>query len=239
MLGFSLLLYAGLPCAQEPPPPSTADVFQQAKDFKKSDLYKQQFAPGGPNDPKTAVEQAMKVVRQKQNSAIEAPAATSGVDIKAILDRAGTSGRSVGDMKGVARDRLVVFVSFSMPDKALLQMLLATNRAGGTVAFRGFKNDNLDDTKVALEGFVRAGARNITISPSDFKRYGVHVVPAVALARDEVPEGMCAGSTCDTSQYVLVTGDVSLDYSLEYIAKQSVEFAPLADRYLAKLRSQR
>jgi conjugal transfer pilus assembly protein TrbC len=84
-----------------------------------------------------------------------------------------------------------------------------------------------------LLGQRRAGW---VIDPEAFDRYGVEAAPTflVTLSEDAPP---CSATFCTIPRaFVSVSGDVSLDYALEDMARRHLGAAAVAGPYLAKLR---
>jgi type-F conjugative transfer system pilin assembly protein TrbC len=70
--------------------------------------------------------------------------------------------------------------------------------------------------------------RNVSwlIDPESFRRYGVSQVPAFVLAHGP-GQGTCPKSV-PAGDYVMVAGDVSLDYAMEMIGRSSDVWRPMA-----------
>jgi conjugal transfer pilus assembly protein TrbC len=85
-----------------------------------------------------------------------------------------------------------------------------------------------------LLGQRRAGW---VIDPEAFDRHGVEAAPTflLTLSEDAPP---CSATFCAIPRaFVSVSGDVSLDYALEDMARRHPGAAAVAGPYLAKLRS--
>ena len=91
-------------------------------------------------------------------------------------------------------------------------------------------------TKMGEEVQKILGGRNVSVAihPPAFQQFSVTRVPAVVIAQPRagaVLENGC--SQPDT--FVKVSGDVSLDYALDYIERKSPAWAPLARYYRSKI----
>ncbi|WP_172600140.1 type-F conjugative transfer system pilin assembly protein TrbC [Sulfuricystis multivorans] len=129
---------------------------------------------------------------------------------------------------------LMVFVSLSMPKEALVRTAEQAERAGATMVFRGLKGDSM--MKMGEEVQKIIGGRNVSVAvhPPAFQQFNVTRVPAVVLAKAEaanVMENGCAQA--DT--FVKVSGDVSLDYALDYIERKSPAWAAVARTYRSQI----
>ncbi len=135
---------------------------------------------------------------------------------------------------GAAGPELLVFVSFSMPHESLVRLAEQARRADGVLVFRGLAGATLREMTARLAPLTKAGAA-MQINPQAFARFGIKVVPTFAVADGD--HG-CAQSTCD-GQAQLVSGDVSLDFALERLARQGGPLAHAAEDRLRRLRGGR
>lgn len=129
---------------------------------------------------------------------------------------------------------LMVLVSFSMPKEALLRTIDQAERSGATLVFRGLKGDSMMKMGEEIKSLI--GKRNVSIAihPPAFQQFSVTRVPAVVIARGEAGSVMDNGcSKPDT--FVKVTGDVTLDYALDYIERKSPAWASEARFYRSKI----
>ncbi len=138
------------------------------------------------------------------------------------------------------RDLLMVFVSLSMPRDALLRVAQDANRAGGVIAFRGFHKDKLSEMHKAIQFLADAGVTDIRIDPQAFKRYEVSRVPTYLVARVEADETWSAAckdaGKCGGTDYIAVSGDVTLDYALDHLHDRSPsDFHASLAEYLRRL----
>ena len=134
---------------------------------------------------------------------------------------------------------LFVMVSFSMPPQSIERLAAQANKAGATLVLRGMVDDSLTKTAAVVEGFLkRHPGAQFQIDPTVFKRFAVDQVPTFVLSSQTSESGACAGKECNPSNsFVSVSGDVTLDYALEYLAKQRNErFSQLAERRLKRVR---
>ena len=154
---------------------------------------------------------------------------SAGIDIEAMAKRY--------EQKAAARkmDDLMIFASFTMPAESLKRIVSQANRAGASVVLRGFKNNSIKDTALAINALGEQGG-NVLVNPNAFTKYKVKAVPTMVLAKaatiDHVDNEGCALP----DDYVAVSGDVSLDYALDDIVRRSPQFASVASRYLRQIR---
>lgn len=159
---------------------------------------------------------------------------TQGVDVGALAERfqAGSL-----PMQVPAKPELLIFVSTSMPKATLKLLGEQSARAGGVLLLRGLRDplgtpNAFSKTIDYLEGAAKAGA-SMQIDPESFRKYGVKQVPTfvVAMRKEE-----CATDQCERV-VSSVTGDVSLDYALDYMVKQGTGNATYAADFLRRMGS--
>lgn len=129
---------------------------------------------------------------------------------------------------------LLVLVSLSMPKEALMRLADQAERSGATLVFRGLKGDSMLKMTEEIQALIGKRNVNVVIHPPAFQQFSVTRVPAFVLARGEasnVEENGCA----QTDTFVKVTGDVTLDYALDYIERRSNAWAGEAKKFRAKI----
>ena len=102
------------------------------------------------------------------------------------------------DNRGTA-PQFMVFVSLSMPEQALRQIINETSAAGGFVVFRGFPNNSGKQFIAAMSKVVEKDDQfaSIGIDPRLFRAFNITAVPTyVAVSSDFSP---CDGLACKTT----------------------------------------
>lgn len=153
-------------------------------------------------------------------------------DIAAIAEKHKDLGRIA--LPQTHRADLLVLVSLSMPREALERTVQQAERAGATLVFRGLKGDSMMKMGEELKAII--GDRNVSavIHPPAFQQFAVTRVPAVVIARPEA--GNVLDNGCSKAEtFVKVTGDVSLDYALDYIERRSPTWAEVASDYRRRI----
>ncbi len=127
----------------------------------------------------------------------------------------------------------LVLVSLSMPEQTLKGLTIEAARLGGSIAFRGAKEDSV--MKMRNE-FARIGIEG-QIDPSFFRRFNVDEVPTFIMPLE--PIKLCDSDNCPMSRHVKVSGLVSLETALEFISRNSQEAdaKAIAEQWLDKLRN--
>lgn len=132
---------------------------------------------------------------------------------------------------------LLVFVSFSIPEKTLDRLVDQSARAGATLVLRGFVEDSLQKTVTRVQRVIGTRKVGFQIDPQAFDRFSVTATPSFVLIKDGAVPAPCAAGTCfDSSSYALTAGDVTVDYALRFIQRSAPRFSREADTYLSKLK---
>lgn len=122
---------------------------------------------------------------------------------------------------------LMVFVSFSMPKESLQRIVLQSEKTGARILFRGFKGEKLTEMSKHIASLIGNHHVEVNINPPAFTQYKITQVPALVIAQPNANEGMDNGCA-QATRYVKVTGDVSQDYALDLIERQSPQWASAA-----------
>lgn len=133
---------------------------------------------------------------------------------------------------------LFVLVSLSMPPASLDRLAAQAGKAGATLVLRGVVDGSLTKTAEMTAAVIRQhpGAQ-FQIDPTLFRRFNVDQVPTFVMAAPTA-QGQTCGKDCGAQgTFVRVSGDVTLDYALDHLARQAnPRFARLADHRLKQLR---
>ncbi len=153
----------------------------------------------------------------------------TGADPLAVAQRYRQTRPAVGS----AGPDLLVFASFAMPQASLERLAADAARTGAVLVFRGPKEGSLRQTLRAFEPLARRGATAI-LHPEAFTRHRIEAVPAYVLGS----AGGCQVDSDDTAcQDVLrVSGDASLQFILERMARADHPLAGAAEARLTRLR---
>lgn len=109
--------------------------------------------------------------------------------------------------------QVLVFLSFSMPEKSLHAWLLQCKQSGATPVIRGLINNSFKDTMTAIQTLSKKTGIGMQLDPILFKTFEITAVPAVVYVKDTP---LCpANMDCKPVDYDRLYGDVSLDYALE------------------------
>lgn len=183
-------------------------------------------------DAETVHAVAMEKVRTIDRAAL--PKGPAGaVDFDEMIQ---TASANMKDNRGSA-PQFMVFVSTSMPEQALKQIIADTSAAGGVVVFRGFPGNSGKAFIAALAKVVTKDQQfaSIGIDPRLFRAFDVDAVPAmVVTSTDFTP---CDGLTCrsEPPPFDRIVGNVTVRYALETFADANGPGALIAKTALSNL----
>lgn len=156
----------------------------------------------------------------------------SGVDIGQIAARYGQAAKADSD------ERLMIFVTLGMPEKALLNLARQAARARAVLVFRGVEGGlsggNRGKAMEAFKPLAEAGA-SIQIHPELFKAYKITQAPTFVLTAADAGGACMSDRIKACSNALRGSGDVSLDYVLERWASGTGELADEARARLAMI----
>jgi conjugal transfer pilus assembly protein TrbC len=147
---------------------------------------------------------------------------------------------------------LRIFITLDMPRASLQRLVDQANRSGATLVLRGLKGQSMRQTLAAVGELIETRRVSWVIDPDAFTRFKVSAAPTFVLTlADEPMPGTpalgpvpdlprCSGSGCASpatdASYLSISGDVTLDYALDAMARRSPEAAPRASAILQRLR---
>jgi conjugal transfer pilus assembly protein TrbC len=131
---------------------------------------------------------------------------------------------------------LMVFVSTSMPMRALEMLGRQAKTTGAVLLIRGLRDPlgtkgAMSKTREFLAPVMATGAV-IQIDPEAFARYDVTAVPTFVMTSGK--KESCGESSCDGA-FASLVGDVTLEYALEYWSGQGGALGQQADVFLRRL----
>lgn len=131
-------------------------------------------------------------------------------------------------------NKLLIFISSSMPEDSLIALDEQAKRAGGLLVLRGLINGSFKDTAAYITSLSDKGISAI-IDPRLFKMFNVEAVPTFIVKPDD--SNPCFDKECRyTPIHDKVAGNITLEYALELISTNGSESRMVASSYLANLR---
>jgi conjugal transfer pilus assembly protein TrbC len=209
----------GLPATVSVRPPTEAEVERAAREHRM---------------PTDAELERVPMPSTPNLDAVGKPAA---VDIEAIARRYQNPQGAIAPDANAASPRLQIFVTLAMPEASLAALIAQAVRAHAVLVLRGAKNASIRQTLDAARKFIGTQPVAWQIDPPAFARYQVTAAPTFVLTRATARPSACADEVCLADHdFAKVTGDVSLDYALEAIARGAPALAADAEAILGQLR---
>jgi conjugal transfer pilus assembly protein TrbC len=132
---------------------------------------------------------------------------------------------------------LLVFVSFSLPPATLNRLVEQAERAAATLVLRGLTQGSLKETVLRVRKLIGTRQVAFQIDPQAFERFGIVHTPTFVLVRPGAQARPCNDGQClPAGSFVCASGDVSLDYALEFIERSAPAFGNEARGFLRRLR---
>ena len=111
---------------------------------------------------------------------------------------------------------LYIFVSFSLGEKALLNLANEVQPYGATLVLKGFVDGSYAKTVQALQNIIVKTGQGFIIDPELFSLFAVTAVPAYVLAK---PFQLSAQERTQSPLHDRLQGHVSVSYALETFAQ--------------------
>ncbi len=137
-----------------------------------------------------------------------------------------------GTRDKVKPGNLYIFVSFSLGEKALLNLAQEAKPYGATFVLRGFIDGSYAKTVQSLQNIIIKTGQGFIIDPELFSLFSVTAVPAYVLAK---PFQLHAQTRTQSPLHDRLQGHVSVPYALETFA-QSGDLRDEAQALLEKRR---
>jgi conjugal transfer pilus assembly protein TrbC len=168
--------------------------------------------------------------------ALPQPATSVPIDLEA-LSRGFDAHAGQPGLPGSAGPRLLVFVSFAMPEVTITRLLDQAARAQATVMLRGLVNGSIRDTVERMQRLIGSRRVAVQIDPQSFDRFSVVRTPSFVLVRDGAATLPCATGMCIAKeQFAMAAGDVSLDYALKFFERSMPAIARDASSFLRRMK---
>ena len=137
--------------------------------------------------------------------------------------------------------QLYVFISTSMPDITLKRLLVQASRIKGSLILRGLVEGDMSKTKQKVMQLLEADAMGntqinggLSIDPTLFERFDIAQVPSFVVTN--TPAERCSKSGCPSTDYARLSGDTTIEYALEIIAREAPAMRESAQTILKRLK---
>jgi conjugal transfer pilus assembly protein TrbC len=116
-----------------------------------------------------------------------------------------------------ARSSFYIFVSFSLGEKALLNLAQEAKQYGAILVLRGFKDGSYTKTAKALQNIIVKTGQGVVIDPELYSLFQITAVPTFVLTK---PFSLQPQERIQTPIHDKLQGHVSVRYALETFAKE-------------------
>ncbi len=120
--------------------------------------------------------------------------------------------------QSINETRLFVAVSFSMPEKLILDYIHQAKQYQAYIVFQGFKENDLASMMRQLSYWdEKFDISRVLIDPNVFESFEVISAPSIILSQDSYP---CSTALCEGKVFDKLTGSVSIEYALKQFASK-------------------
>ena len=134
-------------------------------------------------------------------------------DISSIINK-GNAFNMAKDNINLHSYNFYIFVTLSMSEHNLKQLLILSKKYQGQLVLRGLKNNSFVQTAKLVQD-LQEEEGSIIIDPNLFKEFGIKAVPSYVLSVNN----HCPPNTSCARAYDKLTGNVSPRYALELFAR--------------------
>ena len=149
----------------------------------------------------------------------------AGTDIEALVRKHADTGAPSPEK--ATQSALRIFVTLDMPAASLRGLADQAARSGGVLMLRGLKHQSMRATLAAVQALIGERQAAWQIDPEAFKHFAVERAPTFVLL------------TGNTTSFVAIAGDVSLDYALHAMVREVPSSRPHAQPFLTRLKDSR
>lgn len=134
-----------------------------------------------------------------------------------LQNSASNSSNTSNNAHKEAKAELYIFISFSMGEKALLNLAYDAKQFGATLVLRGFHEGSYVKTAQALQKIITKTGQGVIIDPELYSLFDIKAVPTYVLVK---PFTIIAVERTQTPIHDKLQGHVSIQYALETFAKE-------------------
>lgn len=162
-----------------------------------------------------------------------APMIKNMTDVKPRLideipfDRIEKERLAVTDQLEKERISVLVFVSSSMPENTIKQIMISTEKIGGTILLQGFVDGDFAKTREWLLNIMGSDAEsslnpNLAIDPTAFDRFDISTVPVYMAISGGL--AACTNDQCPIPEHILLSGNVEVPWALRKLGDGKPEW---------------
>jgi conjugal transfer pilus assembly protein TrbC len=119
------------------------------------------------------------------------------------------------------QQKIIVFVSFSMPDASLRQWLVQAAQMHASLVIRGLIHNSFKETLKKIKELLGDQKGGVQLDPNLFRKFNIQQVPAVVVVNQKSNSEFFPLPNDEKNQHDggVVYGDVSLEYALSIVAR--------------------
>lgn len=127
---------------------------------------------------------------------------------------------------------IMIFVSFSMPEKNIKEWLQQAELIHAPVIIRGLVNNSFKETIKKMSLLTADNRGGVQLDPTLFQKYQITKVPAVVIKKSS---NCLPAQTCEEN-YDVIYGNVTLSYALKKVIAQNDLLSPIAEDALKEMK---
>lgn len=128
--------------------------------------------------------------------------------------------------------KIIIFVSFSMPDQSIVSLLQDAKKIHASIVIRGLIHNSFKETFIKMASIVKqADGGGVELNPPIFRKFNIQKVPAIVV----LPESeMCASEKiCSENKYDVVYGDIPVLDALKMIRDHGTVSQKIAEQLIS------
>jgi conjugal transfer pilus assembly protein TrbC len=126
-------------------------------------------------------------------------------------------------------NNIYIFVSFSMPDATIQNLLRDAHKIKAPLIIRGLYQNSFQETTKKLLTLLPEKKGGVLLDPTLFKRFKIDKVPAFVITTQRCIEDKAC------TDYDVIYGDVTFHYALEELKSRTNSYAKFLETDLNKL----
>lgn len=131
------------------------------------------------------------------------------------------------------KPNIIIFVSFSMPEQSIVNLLQDAKKIHASVVIRGLMHNSFKETFIKMASIVKkAGGGGVELNPPVFKKFNIEKVPAVVVLSNQ---NCHLDESCSEDKYDVVYGDIPLYDSLKLIRDHGETSNKIADVLISNM----
>src|SRR5579872_1691306 len=135
------------------------------------------------------------------------------------------------------KPNIIIFVSFSMPEQSIVDLLQEAKKIHASVVIRGLIHNSFKETFIKMASIVKkAGGGGVELNPPVFKKFNIEKVPAVVVLSNL---NCHLDESCSEDKYDVVYGDILLYDSLKLIRDHGIASNKIAEVLISNMEGER